>query len=83
MILFFKVLLRVDNFSPHVPVDIIKAFFIPEFVAENLKAKKNQQRRSLFLQYRFDQKTSLILRISSLLKLKKICSQKTAEKIFQ
>ena len=33
---------------PHVPVDII-SLFIPEFVAENLKANKNQQKRSLTL----------------------------------
>ena len=28
------------NFSPHVLADI-KVFFIPDFVAENLKANKN------------------------------------------
>ena len=32
------------------------AFFIPEFVAENLKANKNQGKRSLILQYSFAQK---------------------------
>ena len=59
------------------------AFFIPEFVAENLKANKNQRKRSLILQYSFAQKTSLILRISTLLKLKIICSQNTAKKLSQ
>ena len=59
------------------------AFFIPEFVAENLKANKNQRKRSLILQYSFTQKTSLILRISTLLKLKIICSQNTAKKLSQ
>ena len=57
--------------------------FILEFVAENLKANKNQRKRSLILQYSFAQKTSLILRISTLLKLKIICFQSTAKKLFQ
>ena len=82
-ILFLKILFRAYNFSPHVPVDIIRVFFIPEFVAENLKANKNQRKRSLILQYSFAQKTSLILRISTLLKLKIICFQSTAKKLFQ
>ena len=43
-ILFLKILFRAYNFSPHVPVDIIRVFFIPEFVAENLRANKNQQK---------------------------------------
>ena len=43
-----------------------QSFFTPEFVAENLKAKKNQRERSLILQYSFTQKTSLILWISTL-----------------
>ena len=55
-------------------------FFIPEFIAENLKPNKNQRKRSPILQYIFAQKTSLILRISTLLKLKIICSQNTAKK---
>ena len=63
-------------------MDII-SFLIPEFVAENLKANKNQRKRSLILQYSFAQKTSLILRISTLLKLKIICSQNTAKKLSQ
>ena len=53
-----------------------QSFLILEFVAENLKASKNQRKRSLILQYSFAQKTSLILRISTPLKLKIICSQK-------
>ena len=78
-----KILLPVWNFSPHVPVNIIKAFLIPEFVTENLKADKSQRKTSLILQYSFAQKTSLILRISTLLKLKIICSQNTAKKLSQ
>ena len=40
-----------------IPVEIIRVFFIPEFVAVNLKANKNQRKRSLILQYSFVQKT--------------------------
>ena len=76
---FFKrILFRAYNFIRPVPVDIIR--FIPEFIAENLKPNKNQRKRSPMLQCVFAQKTSLILRISTLLKLKIICSQNTAKK---
>ena len=80
---FLKIFFRAYNFITHVPVDIIRVFFIPEFIAENLKANKNQPKRSLILQYSFAQKTSLILRISTPLKLKIICSQNTAKKFSQ
>ena len=83
VILFLKIFLREYNFSPHVPVDIIRVFFIPEFIAENLKANKNQPKRSLILKYIFAQITSFILRISTLLKLKIIYSQKTAKNPYQ
>ena len=79
VILFSKIFFRAYNLSPHVPVDIIRVLFIPKFVAENLKANKNQPKRSLILKYSFAQKTSLILRISTLLKLKITCSQNTAK----
>ena len=75
VIIFLKIFFRAYN----VPVDIIRVFFIQEFVAENLKANKNQPKRSLILKYSFAQKTSLILRISTLLKLKITCSQNTAK----
>ena len=39
--LFLKILFRVCNFSPHVQINIIRVFFIPDFVAENLRANKN------------------------------------------
>ena len=58
-------------------------FFIPEFIAENLKPNKNLRKRSPILRYIFAQKTSLILRISALLKLKIICSQNTAKNLSQ
>ena len=76
---FLKIFFRAYNNSPNAPVDIIRVFFIPEFVAENLKANKNQPKRSLILKYSFAQKTSLILQISTLLKLKITCSQNTAK----
>ena len=79
VILFSKHFFRVYNLSPHVSMDVIRVLFIPEFVAENLKANKNQPKRSLILKYSFAQKTSLILRISTLLKLKITCSQNTAK----
>ena len=60
-ILFSKILLRAYSLGPHVPLDIIRVYFIPKFVAENLKANKNQRKRSLILQYSFAQKISLIL----------------------
>ena len=81
VILFLKIFFRAYNLSPHVPVDIIRVFFIPEFVAENLKANKNQRKRSLILQYSFAQKTSLILRTSTHLTLKIICSRNTVKNL--
>ena len=61
-------------------MNIIRVFFIPEFVAENLRSYKNKRKISLILQYSFTQKTTLILRISTLLNLKIKCSQNTAKK---
>ena len=60
-----------------------QSFFIPEFIAENPKANKNQPKRSLILQYGFAQKTSLILRMSTLLKLEITCSQNTTKQLSQ
>ena len=40
VIFFLKILFRAYNFSPQVPMDIIKAFF-PHFVAQNLDVNKN------------------------------------------
>ena len=55
--------------------------FILDFLAESLEAIKNQQKRSLILQYSFAQKTSLILRTSTHLTLKIICSCNTAKNL--
>ena len=63
---------------PQVPVE---SFKISDFLAESLKAHKNWQKRSLTLQYNFTQKTSLILRTSTHLTLKVICSRNTAKKL--
>ena len=41
IILFLKILLRTYKISPHVLVDIISIFFIPDFLAESLKANEN------------------------------------------
>ena len=41
VILFLKILFQAYNFSPQGPMDIIRVFFISDFVAENLKANKN------------------------------------------
>ena len=40
---FENIILGIQIFyiGPHVLVDIIRAFFIPEFLAETLKANKN------------------------------------------
>ena len=76
VILFLKILF------PQIPMDIIN-FFIPVFAAENLKANKNQRKRSLILQYSFAQKTSLILQTLTLLTLIIICFLNTAKKIYQ
>ena len=48
VILFLKIFFRAYNFITHVPVDIIRVFFIPEFIAENLKANKNQPKNHSF-----------------------------------
>ena len=45
-------------------MDII-SFFIPEFAVENLKANKNQRKRSLILQYSFAQKTPHFTNLNS------------------
>ena len=83
-ILFLKILFRANSVfifvqtfqwaSPEVSL-------ISKFLAESLKANKNYQKRSCILQYSFAQKTSLILRTSTHLTLKTICSRNT-DKIF-
>ena len=63
----------------HVPVHIMRvSFLISNFLVESVKANKTSE-KSLILQYSFAQKTSLILRTSTHLTLKIICSRNTAK----
>ena len=83
-ILFSKLLFRAQKvfyIRPHVPVDIIRVIFIPDFLAGSLKANKDQRKKSLILQYSFAQKTSLILRTSTHFTLKIICSRKNVKNL--
>ena len=79
--MLLKILFLAYNFyiNPHFPADIIKVFCL-DFRFSKRKSQ-NQKNRSLILQYRFAQNTSLILRSSTHLKLKIICSQNTAKNI--
>ena len=54
---------------------------ISYFLAESLKANKNQQKRPHILQYSFSQKTSFILQTLTHLTLKIICSLNTAKSL--
>ena len=82
---FLKILFRAYNFSLHIQVEWTssKFFLFQKFFIPNLKVNKNQLKRSLILQYSFSQKTSLVLRISTLLTMKIICSQNTAKQFSQ
>ena len=79
VIFFFEIFFRAYSFISRVPSSDHQIFFIPEFIAENIKPNKNQRKRSPILQYIFTQMTTLILRISTLLKLKIKCSQNKAK----
>ena len=83
-ILFLKILFWAYNFFIFVRTfqwTLSEFFLISGFLAESLKANKNQQKRSLILQYRFAQKTSLILPTSTQLTLKIICSRNAAKNL--
>ena len=70
------------QFGLHLPVDIIRVFFvIPDFLAEILKASKNQRKTSYILQHSLAQKTSLIVRTSTHLTLKIIFCQNTGKNL--
>ena len=56
-------------------------FLISDFLSESLKANKNLGKRSLILEYSFARKTSLILRTSTHLTLKTICSCNTPKSL--
>ena len=74
--------IQLFKICPYVPVDIIRVSLNFRFSSESLKAHKNQRKNSLLiLQYSFTQKTSLILRTSTHLTLKTICSRNTAKNL--
>ena len=77
-VLFLKILFRAYNFffGHHQG-----SFLISDFLAESLKTNKNQRKRSLILQHSFTQNTSLILRISTHLTLKIICSRNASKNL--
>ena len=81
VILFLKILFRACHFSLHVPMDIIRVFFIPDFVAKISKPIKTSEKDHSFYNTVLLKKTSLIFQIAASLKLKIICSQNTV-KIF-
>ena len=67
---------------PHVPVDIIRVCFFLNFQIfqqDSLKINKYKRKRSLISQYSFVQETSLILRTSTHLTLKIICTTKQSK----
>ena len=71
-----------DSFCKDIiSVSGIQLFHICPYVSVSLKANKNQLKRSLVLQYSFAEKTSLVLRTSSHLKLKIIYSRNTAKNL--
>ena len=65
---FENIILGIQSFyiCPDAPVDIIRVFLITDFLAENLKANKNLQKRSHVLQYSFAQKLHYYTNINSL-----------------
>ena len=57
-------------------------FFVNFQISEKYPSQKNQQKRSVILQYSFPQKTLLITRTSTQLTLKLKCSGNTAKLLF-
>ena len=85
-ILFLKILFRANSVFIFVQTfqwESPEFSLISKFLAESLKANKNYQKRSRILQYSFAQKTSLILRTSTHLTLKTICSRNTAKNLYK
>ena len=67
--------IQLFHIRPHVSLDIVTIFYYYlNFLAESLKANKNQRKSSLILQYSFVHKTWLILWNSTHSTLKIICS---------
>ena len=66
VILFLKILFRACHFSLHVPMDIIRVFFIPDFVAKISKPIKTSEKDHSFYNTVSLKKTSLTFRVSTL-----------------
>ena len=81
VILFFKIFFHAYNFFLHVPLDIIKVFFNSRFSSR--KPIKASEKGHSFRNRSSLKKASLILRTSTLLTLKIICSRNTAKKLSQ
>ena len=64
LILFLKIFFQAQNFSSHIPVDIIRVFLFQNLQQKISKPIKTSQKDHS--SYSFAQKTSLILRISTL-----------------
>ena len=80
-ILFLKIIFRAYKFFIFVQTfHWTSSHFIFNFRFSSRKSQ-SQQNRSLILQYSFAQKTSLILRTSTHLTLKIICSRLTAKNL--
>ena len=80
IILFLKILFRACNFIPHVPVDIIRVFIIPEFVVENLKVNKNQRKKITHFIMQFCSRNLTHFTNLNSFEMKIICLQNTAKK---
>ena len=83
-ILFLKILFRAYNvfiFVHMLQWTSSDVFLISDFLVESFKDNKNQQKRSNFLQHSFALEPSLILRTSTHLMLKIICSRNTAKNL--
>ena len=64
LILFLKIFFQAYNFSSHIPVDIVRVFLFQNLQQKISKPIKTSQKDHS--SYSFAQKTSLILRISTL-----------------
>ena len=77
--LFLKILFWEYNLSPHIPVDIISAFLCQNLQQKISKPIKTSEKDHSFYNIVSLKKTSLILRMPTLLKLKIKCSQNTSK----
>ena len=83
VILFLKILFRAYNFSPHVPMDIIRYFLFQILLQKISKPIKTSEKRLLILQYSFAQKNLTHFANLNSFEIEIICSQNTAKKFSQ